>query len=58
MRGPDLGGVGRWSRLVWGVLILVSSGMAIYQGSQGFSQALTFYGAAFLYGIGIVAALN
>ena len=42
--GLDVGGVGRWSRLVWGLLILVSSGIAIYQGSQGSGQALTFYG--------------
>ena len=43
-------------RLVRGMLIVVSSGMAIFQGSQGSSQALTFYGATFLYFIGILAA--
>ena len=54
--GLDVGGPGRWSRLIWGGLILLSSALAIFQGSQGSNQILTFYGLAILYFMGITAA--
>ena len=53
--GLDVGSVGRWSRLVWGVLILLASVSAIFQGSQGAGLNPTFYGIALLYFIGITA---
>ena len=54
--GLDVGGFGRWSRLVWGALILLTFGMAIFQGAQGSVQTYSFYGATILYLIGIAAA--
>jgi len=53
--GLNVGSVGRWSRLVWGVIWLLLSAWAIFQGSQGASLTLTFYGISLVYFIGITA---
>lgn len=54
--GLDVGGFGRWSRLVWSALILLTFGMAILQGAQGSIQTLSFYGLTILYFFGIAIA--
>jgi len=54
--GLNVGFVGRWGRLVYGIVILVP---LIIQSIQGFSKSnelIIFYGSAIAYLIGITAA--
>ena len=53
--GLDVGFVGRWSRLVWGVLILVPVATEVAN-DFGSVIPLAFYGRASLYLIGITLA--
>ena len=53
--GLDVGFVGRWSRLVWGVLILVPVAIEVAN-DFGSVIPLAFYGRAILYLAGITLA--
>ncbi len=55
--GMDVGFVGRWSRLVWGILILAPFAFGIVEDlSDSGGWSLSFYGFSALYLVGIALA--
>ncbi len=53
--GLDVGLFGRWSRLLWGVTILVPVVVGAVRDTQGSGSSLSFYGLAGVYFLGIAA---
>lgn len=54
--GIDVGSFGRWSRLLWGILILVPLAMSILQDVDDGNIAPTFYIRTAAYFVGILVA--
>jgi len=54
--GLDVGWFGRWSRLIWGIVILAPLMVGAFQDIQSSGSSLTFYGLAGLYLLGIGSA--
>ena len=54
--GLDVGVFGRWSRLLWGVVILLPFAFGAVRDLQGSGSSLSFYGLAGIYFLGIAAA--
>ena len=54
--GLDVGLFGRWSRLLWGVALLLPLAVGAVQDLQGSVRSLSFYGLAGIYFLGIVVA--
>ena len=54
--GLDVGMFGRWSRLLWGIAILLPLAIGAVQDIQGSGSSLSFYGLAGVYFLGIGAA--
>ena len=54
--GLDVGLFGRWSRLLWGVAILLPVTFGAVRDLQGSGSSLSFYGLAGIYLLGIAAA--
>lgn len=54
--GLDVGLFGRWSRLLWGVALLLPLAISAVQDLQGSVTSLSFYGLAGIYFLGIVTA--
>jgi len=54
--GLDVGIFGRWSRLLWGIAILLPLAVGAVQDIQGSVSSPSFYGLAGLYFLGIGAA--
>ena len=54
--GLDVGLFGRWSRLLWGVAILLPVAVGAVRDLQGSGSSLSFYGLAGAYFLGIAAA--
>ncbi len=54
--GLDVGLFGRWSRLLWGIAILLPLAVGAVQDIQGSGSSLSFYGLAGVYFLGIGTA--
>lgn len=54
--GLDVGRFGRWSRLLWGIALLLPLLVGAVQDLQGSGHSLSFYGVAGFYFLGICAA--
>ena len=54
--GLDVGLVGRWSRLLWGIAFLLPLAFGGAKDLQGSASSLSFYGLAVIYLLGIGAA--
>jgi len=54
--GLDVGLFGRWSRLLYGIAILVPLAFGTAEDLRGSGSSLSFYGLAGIYFLGIVAA--
>ena len=54
--GLDVGLFGRWSRLLWGLVLLLPLAFGGAQDLRGSASSLSFYGLAAVYFIAIVVA--